>query len=167
MTPTPPNLRDLFGDRYRVRKEPAAKPHAKTHDPWLMQIRCRGQGVTIYPHGEGLLAIQCDHRRFLAKKLTALGLRVEQDGDEEKTFVFPVEIFYQVAKIIKPMRRPALTDKQRADKASRMKAQTPIRLAHLGTNPRSNRQKRLYSCCGVPVAPLSKRSSSDVEAAHD
>jgi hypothetical protein len=122
MTPTPPNFRDLFGDRYGVRKEPAANPHAKTDDPWQMQIPCRGQGVTIYPYGEGLLAVQCDHRRLLARKLTAVGLRLEQDGDEEKTFVFPVEIFNQVAKIVKPLRRQALTDKQRADRATKMKS---------------------------------------------
>ena len=122
MTPTPPNFRDLFGDRYRVRREPAANAHAKTDDPWQMQIPCRGRGVTIYPYGEGLLAVQCDHHRFLARKLTALGLRLQQDGDEEKTFVFPVEIFYQVAKIVKPLRRPVLTDKQRTDRATKMKS---------------------------------------------
>src|SRR4051794_33488682 len=124
MNVTPPNLRALYGNRCRVHFESAANPHAKAPDPWSMQIQCRGHGVTIYPHGEGLLAIQCDHHRFLAKKLVALGLRLQQDGDEEKTFVFPPEMFAEVAKIIKPLRRPVLTDKQRADRATRAKARS-------------------------------------------
>ncbi len=122
MSHLPPNLRALFGDRYRVTLEPAATCRAKKADRWLMQIPCRGKGVTVYPHGDGLLAVECDHRRFLAKKLVALGLRLHQDGDEEKTFVFPVEIFDKVARIVKPLRRRVLTDEQRAAKAKRMEA---------------------------------------------
>jgi hypothetical protein len=76
----------------------------------MMQMPCRGQGVTIYPHGQGTLAVQSDNRRFIAKQLAELGLALHQDGDHEKTFLFLVAMFQQVAKIVKPLRRPALTD---------------------------------------------------------
>src|SRR5438105_2955170 len=141
MNITPPKLRALYGNRCRVHFESAANLHAKTPDPWSMQIPCRGQGVTIYPHGEGLLAIQCDHHRFLATKLVALGLQLQQDGDEEKTFVFPLEMFDQVAKIAKPLRRPTLTDKERANRATRMKARCANKIGPFGGESASERSR--------------------------
>jgi hypothetical protein len=138
---TPPNLQNLYGGRYRVGHDPVAVTPSEEADPWLMEIPCRGQGVTIYPHGEGTLAIQCDNRRFLAKQLAELGLVLHQDGDQEKTFLLPVARFEEVAAIVKPLRRPALTDKQRADKAVRMRAKNTDRFGPFGGKFASGRPK--------------------------
>jgi hypothetical protein len=112
----PLNLVELFGDRYRITFDeaynPSHVPRAKL-DPWMMQIPCRGRGITIYPHGGNVLAIEVDHRRNIAKALAALpGLKLWQDGDE-MTFLFDVALFPAVAEIVKPKRRPQYTAEQR------------------------------------------------------
>jgi len=122
LTVTPPNLQKLFGTEYLIGHDPAAETYEEKKDPWAMQIHCRGQGVTIYPYAHDSLAIQCDNRPFIANKLAELGLSIQQDGDREKTFLFSVSMFAEVAKIVKPHRRRSLSDQQRADKATQMKA---------------------------------------------
>src|SRR5882724_9649821 len=79
-----------------------------------MQIPCTGHGVTIYPHGGNVLAVEVDGRRNIAKKLAALpGLRLWQEGDRERTWLFDVSLFPQVAAIVQPKRRRQLTPEQR------------------------------------------------------
>jgi hypothetical protein len=39
---------------------------------------------------------------------------VHQDGDDEKTFVFPVTLFPEIAAIVEPKRTKRLTDEQKA-----------------------------------------------------
>ena len=100
---TPPDLKALYGARFQITFDQAAEGRSK--DPWMMQIPCAGKGVMIYPHGENLLAVQCDHRPSIAKRLAELGIRLVQDGDAEKTFVFPLDRFEEVAAIVKPRKR--------------------------------------------------------------
>jgi hypothetical protein len=38
MTTTPPNLRDLFGDRFVISNDPAARSRKEKADPWMMTI---------------------------------------------------------------------------------------------------------------------------------
>jgi hypothetical protein len=111
------NLLAMFGEQYRITFDEAYDP---THvpigrrDPWMMQIPCEGQRVTIYPHGGTALAVEVDRRPSIAAKLQALaGVKLHQDGDIERTFLFDVSLFDQVAQIVKPRRRRRLTDKQR------------------------------------------------------
>src|SRR5262245_39488040 len=111
---TPPDLRALYGARFQITFDEAAEGRNGRNDPWLMQLPCQGRGVAIYPHGEGLLAVQCDGRPSIAKRLAELGLRLVQDGDAEKTFVFPVERFEEVAAIVKPRRRRVLSEQHKA-----------------------------------------------------
>jgi hypothetical protein len=33
------------------------------------------------------------------------GIRLHQDGDGEKTFVFPIELFEEVARVVRPRRK--------------------------------------------------------------
>ena len=73
-----------------------------------------GRDLVIYPHGDGLLAVQCDCRPFVAKQLLALGLRLIQDGDHEKTFVFLLVQFEEVAAIVQPRRRRVISDERKA-----------------------------------------------------
>jgi hypothetical protein len=76
--PTCPDLKALFGDRYKVTHDPVcepdpAQPHVQPeskNDPWLYQIPCR-YGV-IYPHGRDTLALEFDYRTPTTKKVLAI-----------------------------------------------------------------------------------------------
>jgi hypothetical protein len=118
--PTCPNLRDLYGDRYRIGHDPAATTPSERKDPWMLTIPCRG-GVVIYPHGAGALAVEVDGRPILAKRLAGIpGVVLHQDGDQEKTFLFPVALFDQVAELVQPRRRRRLSPEQREASKSRL-----------------------------------------------
>jgi hypothetical protein len=64
-----------------------------------------GRRGTIYPFGDDLLAVDVDGHPITARRLAELGLRCTQDGDTEKTFVFPVERFAEVAALVLPRKR--------------------------------------------------------------
>ena len=117
------NLKDRYGDWYRIEFDPAYNsrnvPGDKL-DPWYMLIPCR-RG-TIYPHGDDLLAVDVDYRPITAKRVAALdGVTLHQDGDWEKTFLFHVDLFDEVAKLVKPRRRRRLTEQQRRDGVARLR----------------------------------------------
>jgi len=94
----PINLRERFGDRYRISYDPA---HTRKADPWMMLLTFRGGN--IYPHGGQYLAIEIEGRRFLRAKLAAY--ECIQDGDDFQAFRFHVDEFDAVAAIVKPYRR--------------------------------------------------------------
>ena len=84
------NLLETFGGRYVITFDeaysPRNVPRAKL-DPWMMTISGQGKGVTIYPQGGTMLAIEVNRRPSIVAKLSALeGLKLRQDGDSEKTF---------------------------------------------------------------------------------
>jgi len=109
MTPLCPNLSELYGDVYRISRDPSADSH---DDPWMLQIPCQ-RGV-IYPHGPNTIAVEVDGRPKIAKRIAAIqGIRLHQDGDDEKTFTFDVSLFEQVAEIEKPRKRRHLSDEHR------------------------------------------------------
>jgi hypothetical protein len=111
---TCPNLRDLFGDKYQIGVDPAALTRAERRDPWLQTILCRFG--TIYPFGEGLLAAEVDYHPRVARRLADIpGVRLHQDGDGEKTFVFPVELFEEVARVVRPLRKYQSSPRQLAN----------------------------------------------------
>lgn len=124
MTAEPINLMTRFGKQYRIAFDPGYDPKHRPKDkldPWAMEIPCeRG---TIYPHGGNDLAVMVDYRPITARKLAAIpGVVLVQDGDQEKTFVFPVELFKTVAKAVKPRRKRRLTAEQKQKAAERLKA---------------------------------------------
>ena len=101
------NLRDLFGETYRISYDSAYNPRKvpkKKLDPRMMQIPCKyGK---IYCLGQNRLAVEVDHHPKVVRTLTALeGITWHQDGDKEKTFLFPLELFDKVAGIVQPRRR--------------------------------------------------------------
>jgi hypothetical protein len=103
-------LRERFGPQYRIGFDEAA---ANKNDPWMMTIPCRWG--TIYPQGWEMLAIELDGHPKVAKNVTTIpGIVLHQDGDNEKTFLFPVELFDQVAAVVEPKRVKRLTNEQRA-----------------------------------------------------
>lgn len=106
----PINLKEMLGKRYRITWDEAKEPKTKA-DPWLMQIPCR-YGM-IYPYGGKLLAVECDYHPGLGRRLRDLGLVLSQGGDQEKTFLFPMERFEEVAAIVKPKKKRQLTEEQR------------------------------------------------------
>jgi hypothetical protein len=118
------NLLDLFGKTYRITFDPAYQhrhvPRAKL-DPWAMQIPCQGKGVCIYPQGGEVLAAQVDYRPGVARALAAIpGVALQQDGVREKTFLFPLALFGQVAAVVMPRRRRRLSEPVRRAAAERL-----------------------------------------------
>jgi hypothetical protein len=75
----------------------------------MMTIPCR-KG-TIHPHGAEMLALGLDGHPKVAKQLATIpGIVLHQDGGEEKTFLFPVSLFDQVAALVEPKRVRRLSD---------------------------------------------------------
>ncbi len=117
------HLRDLFGDTYRITWNHARE--GREESPWLMQIPC-ALG-TIYPHGADRLAVEIDYHPKAARAIAALpGVKLHQDGDQEKTFLFPVAMFDQVAAVVQPRRRRRLDP----DIARRIGAASQFQTAH-------------------------------------
>ena len=119
------NLRDRFGDHYRITFDPAYDPAYVPRsklDPWYMVIPCK-RGLTIYPHGGDWLAVEIDGHPYIAKRVQKLlGVALHQSGDQERTYVFPVSVFPSVAKIVEPKRRPRLSDEQRERMGARARS---------------------------------------------
>jgi hypothetical protein len=108
------NLTERFGRDYKITHDPAARTRRQKRDPWMMQLPCRGRGVVVHPWGGGRLAVEVDGRPGLAKQLAAIpGLKLWQDGDGEKTFLFDVALFDAVAAVVRPRRRRRLPEGQR------------------------------------------------------
>jgi hypothetical protein len=110
------NLCEHFGKRYQITWDPAYEPRhvpRDKHDPWMMQIPCRSG--TIYPFGGSLLALELDGHSITAGKVAAIqGVRLHQDGDRERTFVFDASLFGQIAAIVQPKRRRTLSPEHKA-----------------------------------------------------
>jgi hypothetical protein len=110
------NLLALFGRDYRITFDPAYDPfHVPKDklDPWMMQIPCE-RGI-IYPFGGDRLAVEIDYRGPTARAVGALpGVVLHQDGDREKTFLFPLALFDKVAALVQPRKRRRLSPERRA-----------------------------------------------------
>ncbi len=116
------NLKGLFGSKYRIAYDQAYDPKGiHNKDPWMMQIPCAGKGVTIYPFSHRLLALELDYHNILARKVAAIpGVELIQDGEQEKTYLFPLALFDKVAEIVKPRQRRQYTPEQRLKAAERL-----------------------------------------------
>ena len=113
------DLRERFGDRYRVRYEDTGE-RRRGPAPWLAMIDCR-RGH-IYPHGGDQLAASTNNRGAVAKRLAALPCcRMVQDGDDGVNVVFDVTNFPTVATVMKPKRRRTLTPAQTAERTERLR----------------------------------------------
>ena len=112
------NLRDRFGDTYRITFDPAYDPRhvpLEKRDACMMQIPCL-QGV-IFPFGGDVLAVDTVRHHAAARKLAALeGVWTHQDGGwgGEMCFLFHVDLFDAVAAIVKPRKRRRLSPEQNA-----------------------------------------------------
>jgi len=105
------NLRDRFGDRFRIGFDPAYSarnvPRDKL-DPWMMLLEF--PGGNIYHQGGDLLAVEVEGRRKLRKRLSQLAcLTLKQEGDDFQAWTFHVRDFEAVAEIVQPRRRRVLS----------------------------------------------------------
>src|SRR5262245_21483543 len=103
---TPLNLKTLYADCYVISRDREAAESARDRSPWLYQIKTR-VGV-VYPYSDELLGITCDYRPRIAAELARRGLRLHQDGDDEKTFLATPAQFEAVAPLIRPRKRRAV-----------------------------------------------------------
>lgn len=72
------------------------------------------RGGEIYADGDDCLRVDINHRRKLAGMVGRLeGLELVQDGDNERTFRFHINQFEAVAELVKPHRRPKVTEERR------------------------------------------------------
>lgn len=112
-----------FGHEYQVTIDPAydAKGVRRDRlDPWYFVMLCKFG--TIWPYGGDYLAVDVDHHPMAARKVSSLPLvSVLCDGDQEKTFLFPVSMFDQVAQAVRPRRRRKLSEEQRQACAARLR----------------------------------------------
>lgn len=117
------NLWRMLGDEYKISTDPAydkAGIRRVNLDPWYFTIPCKYG--TIWPYGGDVLAIEIDYHNPTAQKVRAIpGVKVKHDGDKEKTFLFPLRLFADVARLCHPYRRPRLTPEQKAERAERLR----------------------------------------------
>jgi hypothetical protein len=107
------NLKERFGHQYKIGHDPAATTWGEKADPWMMTIPCRLG--TIYLHGGDLLAVEIDGHPKAARQVAAIpAVSCWQDGDDEKTFLFPADRFDEVAAIVQPRRRRQLSAEHQA-----------------------------------------------------
>ena len=104
-----------FGDEFKITVDPSCtNGMLRTDlDPWYFQIPCKYG--TIWPWGRRQIAIDIDYHDQIANKVRAIpGVWAAHDGDREKTLVFDVSLFRQIANIVLPRKRRRLSADQRA-----------------------------------------------------
>lgn len=105
----PINLKELFGNKYRIEHDPAAAyEQGGKRDPWLFIIPCKYGH--IYPHSDKLLAVWIDGSNIRKRFMDAFpDLECVNWSDTgEAIFLFPPGIFEGIAKILKPKKRPGV-----------------------------------------------------------
>ena len=123
MTPNCINLRQAYGEDFRIGIDPAYDApglHLDKLDPWCFILPCR-YGC-IWPYGGQVLAVDIDYHGRVAKKVAELrGVWVLCDGDREKTYLFHARMFDQVAALVMPRRRRKMSEEQKAANIDRLK----------------------------------------------
>ena len=134
------DLRDLFGDTYRILNELGGKQHQYS-DPWEAIIP--GMYGDIYPHGGNLLGVATKKRGGIARRLADLPFTtVTQDGDDGMNLTFELEHFDTVAEIVRSRRRRQMSDEQRAAAAEHLR-QFHFQSARRASNSRPGTQRTL------------------------
>jgi hypothetical protein len=114
------DLKRMFGQRYRIKTDPAAT--SQNADPWLWIIFCKNKGE-IYPAGGDDLMVMsktdCNATREMRKWPE---LRVHQDASDFVVFRFNVKHFDKVAKQVGAKRKRQMSAEERQDKANLCRA---------------------------------------------
>lgn len=108
------NLKELYGDKYKIGHDPAAElePNGRK-DPWLFIIPCRYGH--IYPYSDKLLAVWAEGR-IIRQRIRRRFPKLENPNwgdDGEAIFLFPVVMFDGIAEIVKPKRKRQLSREHR------------------------------------------------------
>lgn len=152
----PINLKELFGDRFKIIIDEAAEgePGGKT-DPWYLVIPCRNGSIS--PYSDELLAFHCTARGIrtrLHKDHLEIEVRNWSD-DGEAIFLFNPDQFDLVANYAKPRRRRQISEKERS------------RLAKMGRDHRfisnSTAIKATKTAQGGAIAGNSINTKSEAE----
>jgi sulfite reductase alpha subunit-like flavoprotein len=117
------DLRELFGNKYKIGYDPAAGPRSLLRkDPEYLLIPAKyGE---FYPF-DNRIAFDCTSSRVAKRILKKLGGQVlpyrgiSDDGEigEECTFIFDAETFKAVAKIAKAETKRKISEKKRQELA--------------------------------------------------
>lgn len=106
------DLRERFGDRYRIAFEEQYRRWPQRDWPWLARIRCRHGFVA--PFGGELLQAFTGRPR-IGRRLRSLPFVLHARGDHETVIRFHISDVAEVLAILQPRRRrPALGDEQKA-----------------------------------------------------
>lgn len=120
------NLRDRFGQRYRIAHEESFRAErSRGTDPWSLVLRCRFGH--IFPWGGNTLAASVDGHPKVAGRMRELDcVQVVQDGDlGELTVTFDAKDFAKVAEILRPRRRRQVTEEQREQLIAQLRRRNP------------------------------------------
>lgn len=119
------DLRELFGDTYKIGYDPAATPQSTLRkDPENLIISARyGE---LYAVDAKTLAFDCTSKRVAKRILEKLGRQVlpyrgiGDDGEigEECTFIFDAETFKAVAKIARAEKKRKISERRRQELAA-------------------------------------------------
>ena len=113
---TCPNLKELFGDRYKVSYEESYfaehGQRGRADAPWLQVIQCVGGKGHFFPWSETELAVSVDRPGAVRKVRKLACVKCVQDGDDGSTFTFSVGDFPKVAAIMRPKIRRKTTELQ-------------------------------------------------------
>lgn len=114
------NLKELF-PKYRIDWDEARTK--RDMDPLMMQIRCQHGHIYIHDAENELLAVSTARSGPLANRIAKLpGTTILQDADDGMTIAFPLTMFKQIAKIVKPRTRRKLSPEQREANIARLAA---------------------------------------------
>ena len=106
-TPLPINLKEQYGDRYRIDFDEAALCEGENKkDPWYFKILCKYGD--IYPVSDRLLGFHCNGEKIrgrLHKEHPEIEIHNWSD-DGEAIFIFKPELFHIVAEFAKPKLKP-------------------------------------------------------------
>ena len=116
MTTQSINMRECFGDRFKIGHDPAydkERPEFRAQEePWLQLILC--QNGEIGPSGGEHLLACTKNRGTVATRLEALDcVVVVQDAYDGTNMKFHIRDFEAVAKLMRPRKRRRLSEAQR------------------------------------------------------
>ena len=121
MTATCVNLKDMFGDRYKIGVDEsydAERPEfRRQEEPWLTHVVCQHGHIGVW--GDDQLVACTKNAGPVAKRLIALPFtEVAQDGTDGANVVFDLEHFEEVAEIMRPRKRRRLSEEHKAKLAA-------------------------------------------------
>jgi hypothetical protein len=118
------DLVGTFGEVYKTGFDPAYDSYHVPRDKWdcwMMTLLC--ERAIVYPYGQDVLAAEVDGRRSKTwRELDALGLHLHQCGSSERTYLFDIHQWPDVAPILRPRKRHRISQERREAARQRMTA---------------------------------------------